>query len=366
MCGAIRCCLICLAIAGMANFAFAQGMSSELGSRGPVVQNPDSSMSLPPLFPSGFQEMISLGGIRVRPTLRIGYQSLGLNFTIPAFAHEDNSPAPLDLSLRNANVWVGSVRLDIELSPGLFLFAAGDANAKRNITVITSDEPLNYQDVVTFKPIEWTGSQFQWWSVEGGLGYRLFPATGLIAGLRRDHLTLQPSDPRDAAGNPVNYDATFSNRAVSERAYSDILVTNWIPYFGVELMGQFFRASLLWSPFANADVRIPVRYVRNLALFVGQNFNTSLDYNFKLQKPGTFLEGNFEYLMPLGRTLSFGPWFKGTWLRMTGTGEMTAEFNLQRVGGGTRDVFAQGALDEQTATYTRYILAGGLWASAIF
>ncbi len=113
-------------------------------------------------------------------------------------------------------------------------------------------------------------------------------------------------------------------------------------------------------------MNIPVRCVRSLSLFVGQYFNTNLDHNFRFHKRKSFLGGNFEYLTQVRGTLSPGPWCKGIWLKINGAIEMTAEFNLLRVGGGTRDFFAQGALDEQTATYTRYILAGGLSASAIF
>jgi len=357
----VRFCLIFLACVGMANFAFAQGPGPELAPPGPVVQSSSSFMSLPALFPSALQGAFSLGGIEVRTGLRIGYQNIGLNFNLPAFSQIDNLPAPLDLSLKNGNMWIGAVRLDAELWRSWFLFASGEGNARQNVTLFTYDEPTHYYGLTTFAPYKWTGTQVEWWSVDGGIGYRFCPGAGLLVGSRWDRLSLVPSDPSDASGSPVNYDVAG---ILSERAYSDILATTWIPYFGIELTGRFFRSSLLWSPLGNAALRVPLRYTRlitSIVPFVPRN--TNVEYAFKLRRPGVFLEGNFDYQMTFGGTLGLGIWFRGTWLKMIGDGDMSQDFHYRDARGIFPALYEN---QEGTGTYSRSMVAGGLSASLEF
>jgi hypothetical protein len=363
----VRFLLIFPAFWGMANLAFAQGVGPEFAPTGPVVQTSSSFMSLPSVFTSVLQEAFSLGSIDMRAGLRIGYQNIGLNFSLPAFSQIDHLPAPLDLSLKDANMWVGAVRLDAELWRRWFLFVSGEGNARQNATLFTYDEPTQYYGLTTFVPYKWTGTQLEWWSVDGGIGYRFCPGVALVAGSRWDRLSLVPSDPTDAAGNPVNVDNALGcpNCRLNERAYSEIWATTWIPYLGVEFAGRCFRSSLLWSPFGNAAIRVPLRFTRLIIIPVDPVFprNTNVEYAFKLRRPGGFLEANFDYQATFSRTLGLGVWFKGTWLRMIGNGDMTQDFHTFDQRGVFPPLYEN---QDATGSYTRNIVAGGLSASLTF
>jgi hypothetical protein len=356
--------LVLVALVGMVNLAAAQDVGPGCGPR-PAIQTPTFFMSMPSFFPRGFRQPVSLGDLEVRPAVRVGYQKIGLNFNIPAFSQIDNRPAPIDLSVKDANVWVGAVRLDVDFWRDWFLFGSAEANAQRSITVFTYDEPTQYIGFAVSVPYEWTGTKLEWWSIDCGIGYRFCPGAALVAGSRWDHLSLLPSDPRDRAGNPVNLDLSVPGASLSERAYSDIRAKTWIPYVGVQLIGRCFRASLLWSPIGDANVRVPLRFTRLINIIGVFPFprNTDVEYAFRLRKPAGFLEGNFDYQMTAGGTLGLGLWLKGTWLMMRGTGEMTQDFHTVDQRGIFPPLFES---QEATGTYSRYIAAGGLSAWLTF
>jgi hypothetical protein len=351
-----------LAFLGMANFAFAQDTGTDFTPSGPVIQAPSSFMSQPGLLPSGLQGRFTLGSIEVRPGVRIGYQNIGLNFNLPGFSIIDNLQAPLDLSLKDANMWVGAVRLDVELWRRVFLYASGEGNARQNVTLYTYEEPTQAS---IFAPYKWTGTQVEWWSIDTGIGFRFCPRGALLAGSRWDRLSLVPDDPTDAAGNPVNTTIPFCPTCSrKERAYSDIWAKTWIPYIGVEFSGQCFRSSLLWSPLGQAAIRVPLRFTRLITVpaFPFPSLANE-EYAFKLRRPGGFLEWNFDYQGTLGRTLGLGVWFKGTWIKMVGDGEMTQDFHFLNQLGIFPNLYAQ---QDVIGTYTRNIIAGGISASWTF
>jgi hypothetical protein len=89
---------------------------------------------------------------------------------------------------------------------------------------------------------------------------------------------------------------------------------------------------------------------------------------YQVNKPAAFLEGSFQYDLCMFSSLSVSLWFKGSWLSLRGTGNWNYDF--------TGRVFANGVLvppptfDSQqrddTATYTRHALGGGLSAVCTF
>ena len=76
---------------------------------------------------------INWGWARITPEVQIGYQKLGLNFNMPA-----PIGSTLDLQLRDANLWTGSLAAVVD-SPFAWSFVLrAQANAKRNVTVFES------------------------------------------------------------------------------------------------------------------------------------------------------------------------------------------------------------------------------------
>jgi len=199
----------------------------------------------------------NLAAVKLRPSVRVGYQWIGLNFNLPtpeALGFADS--APIDIQLRDANVWVGSVGLEALLTSRLSLFVNGEANAKKNAGAVTSEDPL--RDLTGLAPYRWDASGLEWWALEGGAAFEIFDGTTLFAGLRRDHLSFRMNNPRDALGNPINFVLSVPNIVLlTETNAADFQAKLWIPYLGLRMTGPNYRGSLIWSPFVSAAVRIP-------------------------------------------------------------------------------------------------------------
>jgi hypothetical protein len=54
------------------------------------------------------------------------------------------------------------------------------------------------------------------------------------------------------------------------------------------------------------------------ALSSSDDWESQINYKFK--KTGVFLEGNFEYDLPLGRGLGLNLWARGNWMQFRGNG----------------------------------------------
>jgi hypothetical protein len=183
-----RFCLVFAVLAGMVNVAAAQYAGPGFGP-GPAIQAPSSFMSMPSFFPQGLQGAVSLGDFVVRPEVRVGYQKIGLNFNIPAFSQLDSMPAPIDLSVKDANVWVGAVRLEVDFWRNWFLFGSLEGNAQRNVTVFTYDQLLSFYGLA---PYQWNATGLQWWDIDAGIGYKFCPQIAIVFGSRWDHLFFTP------------------------------------------------------------------------------------------------------------------------------------------------------------------------------
>jgi len=307
------------------------------------------------------------GGLKLTADARAGYQWIGLNFNLPTsspFGVGDGF-APIDIQLRDAHVWVGSVGLDAQLTPRLTLFVQGEANAKTKAGVVASDDPfLHLNGRGRYR---WDASGLEWWALEAGATYRVFDDGVIFAGLRRDYLSFGLTDPRDQFGDPINFAISFPGLLLTGTNIADFQLNFWAPYLGLRILGTNYRASLVWSPFVNAAVKIPDSFAFNLALpSVPLSLGLDLEWRYSMFQTGTLLEGELEYDVRLGSNLLINAWGKGSWLRIRGSGnlEKTRDLNLSVLSVSISDSLQGG--QSATGTLSRNIIAVGLAAKLEF
>ena len=138
---------------------------------------------------------------------------------------------------------MGSIGLDARLPSALFLTLRADGNATKNISVFTGE---NFPWWGISPPYTWNGSAFQWWDVDGMVGYAFFKDWSIVGGLRYDKVTVGLTDPVDPTGTP------FSSAGQPPNEPRHVVKT-WIPYVGLQLTGPNYRASLLYSPLASTS-----------------------------------------------------------------------------------------------------------------
>jgi len=309
---------------------------------------------------------IDWGWARITPEVQIGYQKLGLSFNMPA-----PIGSTLDLELRNANIWTGSLAAVVDCPSAWSAALRAQANAQKNVTVFESQEHvLQGQEAVT-----WTGTQLEWWAIDGQLLYRLRNNCSVMLGLRRDHLSLNLGDPRRLNGAPLNFDDSgailpFSTFVRHQRYYSDLLTDLWIPYVGIQMVGPGYKAYLIGSPFASAEMKIPVSLLFDLTIFTF-GFSTALvsaeNLQYHVLKPAAFLEASFDYDVNILPALAVGIWGNASWMSLRGLGNWDYNARIQVFGNGVPfppNFFSQS--QGNTTSYTRFLVGGGLSAVLSF
>lgn len=293
------------------------------------------SLGLAPGFvrAQGFAPGIDFGAIELRAGVQVGYQTMGLNFDLPTPAVFGGNSGAGDLKLEDARMWLGAVELGAQVGFNLYFFVKGAANAGRNVEVITGLSGVSAFS--QFAPLRWTGSRLEWWAVEGGAVYEFGNGVSVLAGLRRDHLSLKMEDPVDQFGRSVNFQYRFTRLGArgigGERAAGDLQTKLWLPYIGIRIDGENYRFSTIWSPFASAAVRVPQRLVLyeagvytvpGLPAF---SEGTFYDFGYRVSKPATLLEGTFDCDVNLSGMFGLNLWLRGSWLEVRGRGSLDAE-----------------------------------------
>ncbi len=299
----------------------------------------------------------------IRMAAKVGYGYSGLNFGLdPNWllgyrAHPPWQPDPilpnLELSFKGANMAIGSVQASAESSCGLFFSVRGQGNVQRDIVIETQQELLFAKD--------WKGSGFQWWTLEGNLGFRLTPCWSLLFGVRRENLSVGLNDPKPDAVPIAQIPGllTFSPAAGAGRLSSAL----WVPYLGLEATGPHYRACLLWSPLASLDMGIIDN--RSFTLSLG-NLSVQaivhLDYAIR-NKAGDFVEYDFAYDLGVASRLAFQLWCTGNYMWLRGRGDFRERIvaDLGRINAGAWD-----ANDTQAAKFSRWMLSGGIGTSVTF
>lgn len=297
---------------------------------------------------------------RISVDAQVGYGYLGLNFGMrPPYG------ADLELSFNDANLAIGSVEARAESCRGFFLALRGQGSATRNIGVDTSQELLDAR--------HWDGSELKWWTLEGYTGFRIMPCWSALVGLRREEVSVGLTKPKNAAGqalappiipvpgvvevSPLTKSGSFSSK-------------QWLPYIGLEFTGQRYRASFLWSPFTSANIAASDKhsftFTNLLPPFLSHQEIVDLEY--RVQKPGDFIEYNFEYSLDVSPRLAFQLWSRGNsmWIRGRGNFNMLVTARDSEGGVLTFSGTAFDASDNDTATFTRWMITAGIGTALFF
>jgi hypothetical protein len=337
-------------------------------------------------------ESCNVRGFPLTVDAKAGYMSMGLNFNLPTlppgFLVPGAEPGSIDLQVQGTGYWMGSVGLMSQITSNLSLSLSAEGNLKKTATALTPDNDLAY--TTTFFPLTWEASKFQWWAIDARAGYKISSQWSILGGFKVDQVSFTLRNPVDALGNPVNFNLSVvpdasSSFSTEETVAGDFQGKLWVPYVGLQVDGGHYRGSIIWSPVAWAKVTIPNRFsqlssvnfripvVEEDDLVFSASLNRALDLRYLLKKPGTFLEGQFEYDWHCGGAMFFQLWAKASWLKIRGSGTMEAQGNLsfqQSLTNGTTisESFLESFYDSDNAlaTYTRYSISGGIGAVLTF
>jgi hypothetical protein len=308
---------------------------------------------------------LDVGGMKLTPSVRVGHQWIGLNFNLPTLSgfRPLGPVAPIDIQLRDAHVWVGSVELEGRLFPALSFFVNAEGNAKVTAGAVTSEEPLQ---VTSLGAHRWDASDLEWWSVEGGLSYRFRNDVSILAGLKREHLSFGLDNPRTVFGEPINLFISIPGVGfLMERVTADFQLKLWTPYLGLRFTGPNYQASLTWTPFVNAAVKVPDSFFTSFVIFSGFVQSLGVEWKYSMFQVGTQIEGDFRYDLKLSSNLSINVWAKGSWLKIRGRGNLDQIFN-QFASIAVPPFLSFPGSAEETATLGRYQIAAGLGAELNF
>ncbi|MCL5126699.1 MAG: hypothetical protein M1511_19845, partial [Deltaproteobacteria bacterium] len=289
---------------------------------------------------------LQLASVKVAPFVQVGYENIGLSLNLPSGINYNlyAGPTSLDLTFQDSGVWVGSVGLEARFLSTLFLAIEADANARKNINVFTGEDV----SWVTPAPYSWAGSQLQWWDVDGMVGYTFCRNWSALVGVRYDHLTVGLENPVDAQGMPQNSSPYLS-------VTGDVIVKTWIPYIGLQFNERNYKASLIYSPLASTQVINPQTLIKDRSISYKQN---TIEWDFA--KTGSFLEGYFEYDVPVLKDWQIGLWAKGTWMKFIGPGSWRTSDN------SSDDSPRFISMDTTTGTLNTQSLGGGVAATLTF
>jgi hypothetical protein len=296
-------------------------------------------------------DFFNVGSIRVTPSVKVGYQRMGVNINLPVpFSFQGGlalaTASELDFILKDAGVWIGGVRVDARRN-GCSLFLTAEGNAIKSARVLTPSEPFFAGG---FGPVDWRGSKLEWWSVGGGGAVDICGGVAVLGGVRAEQLSLGLGDPVDPLGVLQFFQAQFG-----DRYSSDLLTKLSIPYFGLRLEGLNFSSTLIFSPYTWANVKIPFRYLYVIPADLVYDFEEA-QYGFK--RGGIFLEGTFDYSVQATANAACTLWFKGNWCHIRGRGSEDYQQDVTQFG---VPVFSfSDSADSANGTFGSYVLAGGL------
>ncbi len=338
---------------------------------------------------SGDDPNINRTSYRIALSAKAAYQHIGINFSMPASLIPGSllvgipiSPdSSVDFKVRNANVLLGGVQLDLLTMRRWSLFVSGEGSLNRNVSAVTEANPL-FGNLGVYRPIEWSGSDLQYWELEAGGGLLVSNDLKAVAGVRRDKLTVRLNTPGGDYSALAPPPVSPVTQLLSLGGFGDFQENLWIPYLGIELTGPNYKWNLIGSPFVATEVKLPLSaltYFRSGAifggLFNGYEQNRQVTYNYKLTQPSVFLETNFEYALNPLPAFALTGWFRGSWMHFHGNGSLVASTYVAddylHPGGipvpfvGVRTQSASPS-DTGTADLGRYFMSAGVSARLTF
>jgi hypothetical protein len=255
------------------------------------------------------------GGCIFTSRVKAGYERLDFRFNVPIpevppfNGLEIIFPAAVDFKTKDANVWIGAVELELQMRETLGVFVNGEGAASRRVDVRDEQDPFQL-------PVEWKGSELEWWSIEGGGFYYFRPGYALVGGLRRSRLSLKLQDPSDVFG----FYQGFLQVGYNDRYTADLLTDMWIPYIGIRMNGDNYKAELLYSPLSFVDVTLPFRYRFDIAFPTFGGPFAFQQERYSMDKVGTFVEASLDYYLRSGANYTLSLWAKGTYMNIRGKG----------------------------------------------
>jgi hypothetical protein len=255
----------------------------------------------------GYLTGIDFSKVNITPSLKIGYESNDLHLRLP-LAYEMSIEGKTnftgdssDLRLQYVRLWKGDIGFGLQFSPSI---------------------PLPYSS----------------------------GRVSLIGGFRLDHYDSSLREP------PVSGDTdgeTYKNLIFSTNYIRSEIR---IPYLGFGVKTSHLAASLVGSPFVDADVTI------------GSSLNVDIEPSYKfagfnklsLKNPGEFLGANLEYGIDLPWRGRFELWGKGSWLRSNGRGTVVSSHSTNHPNLKVR------LIQRQDMGFSSYDWAGGVRFSLPF
>lgn len=305
------------------------------------------------------------GGFRVGkvvlvPSIKIGIQRFGMNFSTdmpeadygPGRGHLEWSPVELRVS--DGRLWFGSVGLEARLNQA-FAFVSLEGNAERKLRVQTPFEPEQAVTVDWEVPgALWEGTRLEWWAFDVGGGFQVGDGgVAVIGGFKHDHFGLGLEDPR---GDDLDWAPPV--RRSPDLYKADLLVKQWIPYGGLQLIGPNYRGTLIGSPFAWVSFKLPFVYL-------DRYFDPPLDdtdlARYELFTMGYFIEASYEYLLDVGGSFDLILWGRANWLRYQGSGDQVAR-SFDYSPGNT----PFSGIQSGRATFSRYTYGVGITGTLAF
>jgi len=295
-------------------------------------------------FPSLFGlPTINLGKIVVNPYVQAGYQSVGCNMSFPIqferVVAQDNrlQIGTMELWLRDANFWTGTVGVNAVVNPTISLFGSAGGFVPRSI-IGPSVLPVSLGGATSAPQIDFTGTNVEFWVLQAGASVTIGGGWSVLGGWLWDHFGMDAIDPRIG-------DRPFPDQTLR----ADFLTKTSVPFIGLQLSSTQlkYRASVLYSPLAQCRVILANRSSSGAL--------TELLYTFN--KPGQFLLVNGEYDVEFSKTTYFSLWAIGLWMNFTGAGNLEYKSTFPVI-----DVQKR----ESDAFVGKYSVAGGIGLGLVF
>jgi hypothetical protein len=283
--------------------------------------------------------------VRIAPSGRLGYQRMRVDATIPVPFELSTTGGDLfkaesaRLRLPEANLWIAEASVWAQVTPEIGFFASAAGNFVQSFL-----GPTPVGAILPSRTSEWRERQLEWWEVEAAATFTPWSPFAFMAGFRWDHFDLVF---RDARGVASLSSGPFRNVNLVS---TDLLSEIWIPYFGVGLLSESYKAYVIASPFAATDIKVITKMTANMA----PSYNFSGEAEVALNKPAGFVEARFEYDANVWAGFRLGLWSKGSWLAGRGMAKIGGKYTTNHPG------LTATPLDGETMTFSRYNIAAGL------
>jgi hypothetical protein len=284
------------------------------------------------------------GWALVMPYVRVGWRRMGVNFNLDTPVVVRGAAAlrqsPIELRIKESKLLIGEIGIDVHSGARLYLFGRAAGDARHHGKAVTWIVPANASFL---SPTTWGSPDLEWWRIEGGGGVTFWGSWTLLAGMRWDHLQLRLENPEE--GDPAAvYNADFRAKVR-------------VPYLGLRIVGSRARASLLYSPWAWTDFKLPFRLTPGRTVLGNPAGEES---KYSLSSGGYFLEGTLQYDLRMNGRIIFGVWADGSLMRFSGRGDYRL---LRREQGSAPSVL--GSVSGESS-YSRHTLTLGLSAKYPF